>query len=277
MTVNVIELLRTVYQSMPKETLPEKGDGWVNLVNFAPAIKNAGVDYKAMGYEKFGDFVAESGIFYLWTDLSSSKPAKYITEKVKKQTFQRKQPQHTSFATVDSQEVVKIKRRLRLENNQFIGQFAPQLVEGWYKITDIRNTDFTKIEDKERGVKNLFICFKSLNKEFKKFAYYKFTWVLLESSPLKFGIDLREEVTPVFPKDIVSCLHDGIMRYPAGAAKLPFVWFGHDTDVLSAGTRFVLRLFGLFRHKLQAIRHLHKDACCRQITHAHCLQSISAS
>ena len=85
-------------------------------------------------------------------------------------------------------------------------------------ITDIRNTDFTKIEDKERGVKNLSIPFKS-NKPFNRYAYYKFTWVLLETDPLKFGIDLREEITPVYPKDIVSSLYEGIMRYPAGAAK----------------------------------------------------------
>lgn len=111
-----------------------------------------------------------------------------------------------------------VKRRLRLENNQFIGQFAPQKNEGWYMITDIRNTDFTKVEDKERGVKNLSIAFKS-NKSFNRFAYYKFTWVLLETVPLKFGIDLREEITPIYPENIVRSLYEGIMRYPAGAAK----------------------------------------------------------
>ena len=85
-------------------------------------------------------------------------------------------------------------------------------------MTDIRNTDFTKIEDKERGIKNLSISFKS-NKPFNRFAYYKFTWVLIETDPLKFGIDLRGEITPIYSKDIVSSLYEGIMRYPAGAAK----------------------------------------------------------
>lgn len=85
-------------------------------------------------------------------------------------------------------------------------------------ITDIRNTDFTKVEDKERDVKNLSIAFKS-NKSFNRFAYYKFTWVLLKTEPIKFGIDLREEITPIYPKDIVGSLYKGIMRYTAGAAK----------------------------------------------------------
>lgn len=108
---------------------------------------------------------------------------------------------------------------MRPENNQFVGQFAPQINEGSFTITDIRNTDFTKIEDNERGVKNLFISFKSLNKEFNRYAYYKFTWVLLETNPLNFSIDLREEITPAYLKNIVSSLYDGIMRYLAGAAK----------------------------------------------------------
>ena len=123
-----------------------------------------------------------------------------------------------SLSRVDEEEIIKVKTRLRLENNYFIGQFSPEKSEGWYRISDIRNTDFTKIEDKERGVKDLAINFRS-TKEFNRFAYYRFTWVLLESSPLKFGIDQREEIVPIYPQDIVKCLHDSIVHYPASAAK----------------------------------------------------------
>lgn len=118
---------------------------------------------------------------------------------------------------INREEIEKVKTRLRLENNYFIGQFSPGQ-DGWYKISDIRNTDFTKIEDKERGIKDLTISFRS-QAEFNRFAYYKFTWVLLQSSPLKFGINLREEVVPIYPEDIVRCLHDSIIHYPASAAK----------------------------------------------------------
>lgn len=123
-----------------------------------------------------------------------------------------------SFSPVGVEEIQRVKTRLRLENDQFIGQFIPDRTEGWYKITDIRNTDFTKIEDKERGVKDLTISFRS-DKIYNRYAYYKFTWVLLETEPLKFGIDLREDVIPLYPRDIVRCLHDSIIGYPASAAK----------------------------------------------------------
>jgi hypothetical protein len=116
-------------------------------------------------------------------------------------------------------EISKIKTRLRLENNYFIGQFFPGLKPGTYKIYDIRNTDFTKIEDKERGVKDLTIGFKSQGQEFYKSAYYKFTWSIINFSPLRFGIDLRQEVSPIYPKNIVQCLADSIKRFPASAAK----------------------------------------------------------
>ncbi|WP_300969503.1 sacsin N-terminal ATP-binding-like domain-containing protein [Porphyromonas vaginalis] len=130
----------------------------------------------------------------------------------------RHNTQRKGITYANSKAAESVKRRLRLENNQFIGQFAPQKHEGWYTIRDIRNTDFIKIEDKERGIKNLSISFRS-DEDFKRFAYYKFTWVLLETDPFKFGIDLHKEVTPVWQKAIVSSLYNGIMRYPAGAAK----------------------------------------------------------
>lgn len=116
-------------------------------------------------------------------------------------------------------EISKIKTRLRLVNNLFIGQFASLSTSGNYKITDIRNTDFTKIEDKERGVKDLAIVFNSSEQVFNKFAYYKFTWSLIKASPLTFGIDLGQEIIPLYPEDIVHCLADSISRYPASAAK----------------------------------------------------------
>lgn len=218
---SIIEKLREIYHSLPKVELVDKGDGWVNQYNFLRAVGKVGINYKNLGYDHFYEFLTDSGLFSFWTDFSGEKPTRYVIEKAKPKSHEeQRKPQYNRAATqyVDSEEVVKIKRRLRLENNQFIGQFAPQRNEGWFTITDIRNTDFTKIEDKERGIKNLSISFRS-NKEFNRYAYYKFTWVLLETDPLKFGIDLHEEITPIYPKDIVNSLYEGIMRYPAGAAK----------------------------------------------------------
>lgn len=207
----VKESLKKIYLSMPKESLPEKGSGWVNQKLFEREVQKERINFKNMGYTWFNEFLKDSGLFYFW----KGQDTWYANKKAysKRSNTQRKDVSSTNLEGTES-----VKRRLRLENDQFIGQFVPQKNENWYTITDIRNTDFTKIEDKERGVKNLSISFKS-NKPFNRFAYYKFTWVLLEIDPLKFGIDLREEITPIYPKDIVGSLYEGIMRYPAGAAK----------------------------------------------------------
>lgn len=190
------------------------------MAKFGPALLKAGIDYKGMGYEKLNEFVSKSGVFEVYSDTSCKVPVKYIKEKEPRKDISKKyRTERAQTIYTDSNEVENVKRRLRLNNNMFIGQFAPQKNEGWYTITDIRNTDFTKIEDRERGVRNLSISFRSKKKEFNRFAYYKFTWVLLKVEPLKFGIDLCEEITPIYPKGIVNSLYEGIMRYPAGAAK----------------------------------------------------------
>lgn len=212
-------LLLSIYNSIDKQTLPDKGEGWINLVKFAPAIKKAGIDYHSFGYDKVGDFLKDSGDFFVYLDNTTTPPVKYVRLKVRRpRPVASDNTPKVNVLREDSDEVKRLKTRLRLENNQFIGQFSPERTEGWYKITDIRNTDFTKIEDKERGVKDLTIFFSS-PKKFNRCAYYRFTWVLLESEPLKFGIDKREEIVPVYPRDIVRCLHDSIIHYPASAAK----------------------------------------------------------
>ena len=223
--------LLAIFMSLPKESIPTKGDGWLNLVRFGPAIKNEGINFHRFGYAKLGEFVDAAGLFEIWDDTSKAAPIRYIRVKNSGNNYlapterQRTTIQKTVSTTpktrraVDGDEVEQIKRRLRLENNFFIGQFIPQKTEGWYKIVDIRNTDFTKIEDKERGIKDLTITFRSLDKEFNRFAYYKFTWVLLEKEPMKFGIDLREEISILMSEDIVKCLYDSIVHYPASAAK----------------------------------------------------------
>lgn len=119
-----------------------------------------------------------------------------------------------------SSEIDSVKYRLRLEDDYFIGQFIPEGPGGNWTITDIRNTDFTKVEDKERGVKDISIRFNSRGLQYlNKFAYYRFTWTLISSNPLQFGIDLTKELKPMYPKDIVRCLYSGIIGYPASASK----------------------------------------------------------
>lgn len=201
-----------IYRSLPKETIPGESEEGVNLAKFGLAIKREGIDFHTFGFGKLAEFVEYLDFLEVFTDTSIAPPVKYVHYKTRGNT------QRTRRA-FDKEEVEQIKRRLRLDNNFFIGQFIPQKTEGWYKIVDIRNTDFTKIEDKERGIKDLTISFRSQDKEFNRFAYYKFTWVLLEKEPMKFGIDLREEISILMSEDIVKCLYDSIVHYPASAAK----------------------------------------------------------
>ncbi|SKC41959.1 hypothetical protein SAMN06298215_0773 [Bacteroidales bacterium WCE2008] len=119
-----------------------------------------------------------------------------------------------------SVEIDNVKYRLRLENDFFIGQFIPDGPGSNWTITDIRDTDFTKVEDQERGVKDITIKFNARGLQgINRFAYYRFSWVLLNSSPLQFGIDLTKEIKPMYPEDIVRSLYSGIIRYSASASK----------------------------------------------------------
>ena len=203
--------LYNIYLSMPKESLFEKGDGWVRGDEFAKAVEKERIDIKNLGYAWCSKLLEDTGIFVFCTEQNIP----YVNRKL---DSKRSNTQRMDILSANSKDAEKIKQKLRLKNNQFIGQFTPQKNEGCYTITDIRNTDFTKIEDEERGIKNPSILFRS-NKEYHHFAYYKFTWVLLESDPLKFGIDLREEITPMYPKDIINSRYECIMHYSDDAAK----------------------------------------------------------
>ena len=157
---SIIEKLREIYQSLPKVELVDKGDGWVNQYDFLRAVGKVGINYKNLGYDHFYEFLTDSGLFSFWTDFSGEKPIRYVIEKAKPKSHEeQRRPQYNRAATqyVDSEEVVKIKRRLRLENNQFIGQFAPQRNEGWFTITDIRNTELTKLLQKREMRKDIVI------------------------------------------------------------------------------------------------------------------------
>ena len=137
---SIIEKLREIYQSLPKVELIDKGDGWVNQYDLLRAVGKVGINYKNLGYEHFYEFLTDSGLFSFWTDFSGEKPTKYVIEKAKPKSHEeQRRPQYNRAATqyVDSEEVVKIKRRLRLENNQFIGQFAPQRNEGWFTMISV--------------------------------------------------------------------------------------------------------------------------------------------
>ena len=48
MNNDTLKELLSVYHSLQKDSLPEKGEGWVNMANFGPALLKAGIDYKGI-------------------------------------------------------------------------------------------------------------------------------------------------------------------------------------------------------------------------------------
>lgn len=148
-----------------------------------------------------------------------------LRRKLKEPFFLTIKPYTLRNINADGSEIVRVNeeecalmKRLRLDDHTLIGQFIPH-GDNWI-IVDIRNKDFTKIEDKERGVKDLSI-YVNANwvKDVNKFVYYRFSWVLLETEPLRFGFDKKYPINPLSPNDIVTCLHDSIINYPTSASR----------------------------------------------------------
>ena len=71
-------LLFSTYNSIDKQFLPQKGEGWVNLANFGSAIKKAGVNYVNLGYRKLGQFIAAIDNVEVFSDESVLPPVKYL-------------------------------------------------------------------------------------------------------------------------------------------------------------------------------------------------------
>ena len=70
--------LISTYNSLPKETVPGNGTGWINLVKFAPALKLTGVNFRNFGFNKLGEFVDATQLFDSCYDRTQSVPPKYI-------------------------------------------------------------------------------------------------------------------------------------------------------------------------------------------------------
>ena len=71
-------LLFSIYNSVDKQFLPQKGEGWVNLAQFGSAIKKVGVKYVDYGYSKLGQLIAAIDNVEVFSDESIRPPVKYL-------------------------------------------------------------------------------------------------------------------------------------------------------------------------------------------------------
>ena len=63
MEQRIIDILKQTYDKSPKESLNDKGDGWVNMRVFLRTFNKSGINYNRLGFEYYGDMIAESGLF----------------------------------------------------------------------------------------------------------------------------------------------------------------------------------------------------------------------
>lgn len=211
-----------ILDSLPKVNIVGKPGQWVFLAKFGKALKDNDIDFRNYGYYKLAEFVENVSFLEVFTDMSFDSPVKYVRYSrdiaIQDETT-KLMSRNKVKSRIDDEDTLKVKRFLRLKNNYFIGQFLPDYATGDYKIVDIRNTDFTKIEDSERNIRNLEICFNPQGKTFRKFSYYKFTWRLINSDPLQFGIDLTQDVVLQNPEDIIGCIAHCLENYSMDAAR----------------------------------------------------------
>ena len=117
MDSKIKEVLHNIYISMPKESLPEKGDGWVNQKLFEREVQKERINFKNMGYTWFYEFLKDSDLFHFWKEQGTW----YANKKAYSKSSNTQRKDVPSITLGDTKSV---KKRLRLENNQFIGQFV---------------------------------------------------------------------------------------------------------------------------------------------------------
>ncbi len=110
--------LISTYKSLPKETVPGNGSGWINLVKYAPALKVSGVNFRNLGFNKLGAFIDATLLFESCYDKTQSVPPKYIRLKdeilsPKKETSQVADIIETDYTT---QEDKTLSHNPRLSN-----------------------------------------------------------------------------------------------------------------------------------------------------------------
>ena len=73
-------ILHEIYLSLPKYSLPGKGDGFVNMASFGLLVNKKNIHYKgAKGKGKLGKFLLDSGLFEI-VNVSNPNPVNYVRE-----------------------------------------------------------------------------------------------------------------------------------------------------------------------------------------------------
>ena len=66
-----------------KVSIPQKGDNWINLSDLGGQLRNNGIDYNMLGYDKLTSFLSSIDGLELFRDERNALPVIYVRIKTK--------------------------------------------------------------------------------------------------------------------------------------------------------------------------------------------------
>lgn len=125
-------LLFSTYNSVDKQFLPQKGEGWVNLANFGSAIKKVGVNYVNLGYSKLGQLIAAIDNVEVFSDESVRPPVKYLRFKSVKKDNDSVTSKHKDTNKTTDTAIVEFgnNSQIRKKDSRYIDLCRPKPM-GW--------------------------------------------------------------------------------------------------------------------------------------------------
>ena len=87
----VIQILNAVTNRV---SLPNKGDGWVNLADLGHDLRNNGIDYSKLGFDKLTSFLLSINGLELYRDERNALPVMYVKERAVSNSQNNTVPKH---------------------------------------------------------------------------------------------------------------------------------------------------------------------------------------
>ncbi len=216
---SIKEKILSVFESLEKETVPENGYGWVNLVKFGPAIKETGVDFAELGFYKLGDFVNATGLFDSCYDKTKKIPVKYIKRK-------KISKNRNEISASPTNPIINEKARYNKTTTDLLKEWDLQepiavgyfqiTSSGKYKISDFRSESFRELKypvlEGEINEEDVILeDDRTINKTYKSNKYYKFEWTTIackDKRGYKIALAHPIRLKNIKPQELIQTLHD---------------------------------------------------------------------
>lgn len=237
--------LHIVFQSIiEKESIPGKGEGWVNIADFGAIIKEAGIDYRSLGFDYLGEFLVASGMFILWKD--KERKMTYIKEKIKTNSSDKK-GYKTKRAKIDLPQkynsyTLELLNEWVLDEPVAVGYFQI-LPNGSYIISDFRSESFRELKypildnsqtDEEESI--IITDNRPISNTYKSNKYFKFRWTTEESPDergYKIVLATPIQLKNIKPQELIQTLHD-IWNNPDAAEQMKKTMNMVSTELMSS-------------------------------------------